>query len=249
MNPLCFLDLETTGVDREKDRIVQIAIIWRESKELGNFISYVNPEIPIPKGAIDIHGITDETVCNAPTFAEIAGNVMMTIGGKDIAGFNSLNFDVPLLFNELKRVGVAWDWKKHALIDVGNIMKRANPRTLEAACEMYLGMDHGRQAHAALDDAVATMKVFEEQQKRHELPTDRNKLMLYSNFDKPLLDITGKFTTNEHGEIVFNFGKHIGLPITDSLDYLEWMLKKDFPEDAKDICREALQTEQRNRTS
>jgi DNA polymerase-3 subunit epsilon len=239
--PIIFFDLETTGTDVQNDRIVEIALIRLSpdgQKYTDSFL--VNPGIPIPLEATEVHGITNDYVANAPKFVQIAKTLHTVFAGCDIAGFNSNRFDVPLLYNEFERAGIDWDLSDVNLIDVGNLFKIQEPRTLEAAYRFYVG-ESLDDAHSAFVDTEATVSVFEKMLVKYEdIPTDIDELAVYSNFGKKRLGISGHFTYNDSDEIVFNFGKYKDEPITRHLDYLEWMHRSDFPADTKKIIRSIL---------
>lgn len=241
MKPICFFDIESTGTSVENDRIVEISILKvSDSEQHESKTRKVNPGIPIPKGASDIHGILDEHVANEPKFAMIAKGVYSFIEGCDIAGFNSNRFDVPMLYNEFLRAGITWDYTKFRMIDVGNIYKIFEPRTLSAGVKFYLGREH-EGAHGAEPDVLATAQIFFEQVKRYQLPIDdMDQLQLISNFDKKILDLSGKFTYNKDNDVVFNFGPKIGVPVKLERGLVQWMLDRDFPLDTKEICFKIL---------
>jgi DNA polymerase-3 subunit epsilon len=157
------------------------------------------------------------------------------IEGCDIAGYCSNQFDVPLLAAEFRRCGIELDYASINLIDVGNIYKRLNPRTLSDAYESYTGMKLS-DAHSAEADIKATHDVLKQIFIAHpELSRDMTELALWSNHDKPILDLSGKFTTNTDGVIVYNFGKNKNIPVTQDMEYLNWMLNGDFARDTKKI--------------
>lgn len=244
-NPIIFFDLETTGVDTQRDRIVEICVIKRQADgQLETKTRRLNPTIPIPAGASEVHGIYDDDVKNEPTFKQIAKGIHDFIQGCDIAGFNSNAFDVPMLYAEFTRAGIDWDYKQHRFLDVGNMFKRLYPRSLEAAVEMFLGRKHDG-AHGAEPDTIATMEVFDffvnDTSFDAELPKNMNELELYCNYDKPILDVSGKFTTDKDGTIIFNFGKHKGEPASNHIDFLKWMLHKaNFANDTNKIITQIL---------
>jgi len=239
--PLVLIDFETTGLDVNKDHIVQIGI----KRILPNGFSdvwstLVNPQMPISKEATEKHGITDEMVKDAPTFAELAKTVMEIINGSDIAGYNILSFDMPLLYNEFLWVGIVWDYHNTRFVDSCNIARRKEPRSLEWATEFYCG-EKLDNAHHAMADADAAADVLLAQVERYtDIGNDVAALALYSNYDKPLLDFSGKFKTNDDGNIVFNFGGHKDEPIENHRDYLEWMLRSDFAADTKAVIKKYL---------
>lgn len=244
--PIAFIDIEATGLDLNTDRIVELSICKlhpdgaRETKT-----SRFNPERPIPPEVTEIHGIKDEDVANEPTFKQKAKAILEFISGCDLAGFNSNRFDIPLLYNEMARAGLKLEFEKVNMIDVGNIFKIQEPRTLEAAAKFYLGYDL-TNAHSAEADVNATVEVFLQQlQKYPEMPKDLAELARFSNYGSPVLDLQGKFIMNDKGVILLNFGKYKGQPATDHPDFLEWMLyKADFPADTCRIAREILQQDE-----
>lgn len=197
--------------------------------------------MPISKGASDVHGITldDERMKNAPTFREVAEAIYTFFEGADIGGFNIFNFDLPLLTNEFERVSKdfpVWDCE---FVDVANIYRRKEERTLSAAVQFYLGHPH-TDAHGALSDTEATLKVLLAQlEKYDDLPQDIKGLAFYSNYDSPILDFAGKFKIID-GKICYNFGKQRGTPVEEDTGLAEWMLTKDFPINSKKVAREIL---------
>lgn len=242
--PIVFFDLETTGVNTNEDRIVQIALMKVEwpinNLEPNGIVYYVNPGIPIPKEASEVHGITDEMVAKSPAFRDIINDILDYLDGCDIAGFNCLHFDVPLLYNEFARVGINWDWRKHKIIDVRNIFVQKEPRDLAAAVKFYCGKDI-EGAHDAMGDVASTYDVFlQHHLKYDDLPETAEELETFCNYGNAILDLGGKFKYDENGVVVFAFGKHINKPAASERGYLEWMLSKDFPEDTKQIIKQIL---------
>jgi len=240
-NPIAFIDIESTGVDRENDRIIELAVVkvfpdgTRETK-----CRRFNPGIPIPAGATAVHGITDADVAGLPAFSEFAQKFLDYIKGCDLGGFNSNNFDIPLLFNECSRAGIYFDYKAINMIDIGNIFKINEPRTLGAAVKLYLNKEHG-EAHSAEADAIATADVFFQQMEKYELPTTMPELALYSNYGNKLLDLSGKFVANENGDVLLNFGKYRGEKAVDHIDFLEWMVNRaSFNRDTVDVANEII---------
>ncbi|MBW7838422.1 MAG: 3'-5' exonuclease [Chitinophagaceae bacterium] len=238
--PICFIDLETTGLNTQDDRIIEIAIAkLHPNGDMEVKDSYVNPMIPISPEAQEVHGISDEQVKDCKKFHEIAGNILEFIKGCDLAGYNAIYFDFPMLLNELYRAGYNWNYRDHELIDVNNIFKISNPRNLTAAVRHYMNEDH-EGAHDARADAVATMGVFLKQLEIEDLPEDITEIAKFSNYGKEILDLSGKFTYNEEGEIIFNFGPHKGTVARNEPGFVGWMLKKDFANDTKSICMQIL---------
>lgn len=251
--PLCVFDLETTGLQITKDRIVQIAIIKilpDGSKKDLNLI--VNPEMVIPQEVIDIHGITNEHAAKAPTFKELAPQIISFIGDSDLAGFNSNKFDIPVLAEEFLRVNAKFDLSQRAFIDVQNIFHKMEQRTLVAAYKFYCGKTL-ENAHDAMYDTIATWEVLEKQIEQYELNTNVQALADLSRAgNHKILDMAGRIALNENNEVVYNFGKHKGKTIENIAKtepgYYGWMLEADFPLYTKSILRKSMEAiKERNR--
>ena len=240
--PLCFFDLETTGTDVSKDRIIEIAIIKvntdgsRESLEIR-----LNPGIPIPPESTLIHGITDEMVANEPKFKDKARNIYNFLKGCDLAGFNSDRFDIPLLVEELLRADLDFDFKNTKTIDVQNIFHKMEERTLSAALKFYCDKEL-TDAHTAIADANATLDVLLAQLDRYsELEPNVDFLNDFST-RKKTADFAGFLIYNKDDEICFGFGKHKGKKVNEILKeepgYFGWILNADFPRYTKKILTE-----------
>jgi DNA polymerase-3 subunit epsilon len=240
-HPLVFFDLETTGTDFVADRIVQIAVlkVFPDNAEESR-ARLINPGIPIPKAASDIHGITDDDVRNQPHFGEIAKSLFDFLSGSDLAGYNSNNFDIPFLVEEFARCGIAFPQEGTRLIDVCTIFKRKEERNLAAALKFYCGKTL-ENAHNAEADVRATREVFDGQLERYRdiAALSLDELHAYCNRGDHV-DYARKLAKNESGEIVFNFGKYKGQPVAAQVDYATWMLGGDFPEGTKMILRTIL---------
>ncbi|MGB2152992.1 MAG: exonuclease domain-containing protein, partial [Flavobacteriaceae bacterium] len=231
--PLCFFDLETTGVNVVKDRIVEIAVLKllpNGNKEGKTWL--VNPEMPIPKGASDVHGITDEKVADAPNFKTLAGEIYAFMKGCDWAGFNSDRFDIPMIAEEFMRAELDFDLKNHKTIDVQTIFHKMEQRTLSAALKFYCDKDL-INAHSAMADTEATYQVLLAQVERYE--ELENNLDFLSQFStrKRSLDVAGFIVLNKENQPCFSFGKHKGKKVTEILEtepgYFGWLLNADFP--------------------
>jgi DNA polymerase-3 subunit epsilon len=247
--PLVAFDLETTGTDIDKDRIVQIGVIRVEpdgSRRTWNQL--VNPEQPIPPAATAIHGISDDDVRDQPTFAQLRADVESWFAGADLAGYNSTRFDLPLLQAELRRTGsgLAFDGVRH--FDAMSIFHQMERRDLTAAYRFYCDKELVG-AHDALADVTATLDVLDAQVGRYdELDgADPDALHRFCNPDEgKFLDRTRKFAWNDAGQAVFTFGKYSGRTLQDvALDpqgrcYMDWMIGKDFTDEVKGILRGAL---------
>ncbi|MCG8696524.1 MAG: 3'-5' exonuclease [Bacteroidales bacterium] len=232
-NPIVFFDLETTGINVATDRIVEIGYLKvfpngnKESKTIR-----VNPTIPIPKQSSDIHGIKDEDVKDAPTFAELAKDIAKMIEGCDLAGFNSNKFDIPLLAEEMLRAEVDIDLKKRKFVDVQVIFQKKEPRTLSGAYKYYCKKDL-ENAHSAEADTLATYEVLKAQLDMYtDLVNDIDELSKFSSHNNNA-DFVGRIIYNENGEEQFNFGKYKGKTVKEVFDkdpaYYSWMMNNDFP--------------------
>lgn len=231
--PICFFDLETTGINVAKDRIVEIAIL--KVFPNGNKESHtwrVNPEMKIPDEVIKIHGISNEAVANEPTFKELSGRIYQFIKGCDLAGYNSNRFDIPLLAEEFLRAEIDFDIKNVLAIDVQTIFHKMEKRTLEAAYKFYCNKDL-IGAHSAEADTHATYEVLKSQLDKYpELENDTKKLAQFSA-QKKYADFAGFIAYDKKGLEVFAFGKHKGKCVEVVFDlepgYFGWILNADFP--------------------
>jgi len=243
--PLIFFDLETTGTDPATDRIVEISVLRvspggaRESKT-----RRINPERAIPAEATAVHGIRDEDVRDEPTFRQIARGLLEFLGDADLAGFNVVRFDLPLLDREFRDCGLELGLGARRVIDAMTIFHRMERRDLSAAVQFYLGRSHAG-AHAAEADVAATAEVLEAQLERYpDLPGSVAELDAWMRGGRlPGVDRSGKFVWQD-GEAVLAFGKHQGKPLRrvarEDPGYLEWVAKSDFPPDAKQVAADAL---------
>ena len=239
-NPLVFFDLETTGVNITRDRIVEISVlkVHPNGKEETK-TRRINPEMPIPPESTAIHGITDEDVKDCPTFKQVAKSFVDLLEGCDMAGFNSSRFDVPMLTEEFLRAGVDFDTDNRKFVDVQIIFHRKEQRTLEAAYAFYCNKKL-ENAHSAEADVIATYEVLKSQLDRYnDLENDINFLSKeYSSFNNNV-DLAGRIIFNDKGVEVFNFGKHRGKSVTEVLNkepsYYSWMMDGDFPRNTKQV--------------
>lgn len=232
-NPIIFFDLETTGIDIAKDRIVEICYIKVEPN--GNESSRtmrINPTVHIPEQASAIHGIYDADVQDCPTFKEAAPELARAFSGCDLAGFNSNRFDIPLLVEEFMRAGVLLDLTKRKFVDVQNIYHKLERRTLVAAYKYYCGKDL-TDAHSADADTRATYEVLKAQLDKYpdELKNDVAFLAEFSKMSNNV-DYAGRLVYNDKGEEVINFGKYKGRLLKDILvsdpSYYGWIQNADF---------------------
>ena len=239
-NPLIFFDLETTGVNAAKDKIVEISYIkvYPNGKEESNTIR-INPGRHIPEEATAVHHITDDDVKNCPSFKDVAKELSRVFEGCDIAGFNSNRFDLPLLVEEFLAAGVNIDMTKRKFIDVQTIFHKMEQRTLVAAYKFYCGKNL-EDAHSADADTRATYEVLKAQLDRYpSLQNDVDFLSEFSTQNKNV-DFAGRIIYNDKNVEVFNFGKHKGCPVEEvfrTIDrgYYDWMMQGDFPQDTKNV--------------
>jgi len=236
-NPLVFFDLETTGIDIVRDRIVEISYIkvYPNGKEETK-TQRINPGMPIPPASTAIHGITDDDVKNCPHFKEIAKTLAAQIEGCDLAGYNSNRFDIPMLAEEFLRADVNVDLTKRKFIDVQTIFHKMEQRTLSAAYKFYCNKSL-ENAHTASADTMATYEVLKAQLDRYpELENDVTFLSKFSSFNNNV-DFAGRMVYNDKGQEVFNFGKHKGQLVTEVFasdpNYYAWMMNGDFPLNTK----------------
>ncbi len=244
--PLVFFDLETTGLDIQTARIVEIAMIKLFSDDrTDSFLSLVNPEIPIPAGATKIHGINNLDVIDKPTISEISPDIHSFISNCDLAGYNIVNYDLPILINELKRGGIEFNTEHVKVIDVLRIFRLKERRDLSAAYRFYCNKEL-KDAHSALKDTQATLEILKAQsEKYHDLPQKIEALHQFCNQrDERFVDTDKKFIW-EQDEACFTFGKYKGHPLKKVVEldreYLEWMVKQDFSVEVQQIIASALQ--------
>jgi DNA polymerase-3 subunit epsilon len=260
--PLVVLDLETTGTDVGKDRIVEIAMIKvspdgsvvKKPEQRGSeHRILVNPEMPIPQEASLVHGVWDKDVEGKHTFKQLAPRLVQFLDNCDLAGFNSNRFDIPMLAEEFLRVGVDFGLEGRNLIDVQNIFHKMEQRTLRAAFKFYCGKELDG-AHEALPDTEATMEILLAQLERYQqstvldsmgeaigpVPTDMDELHVFCQ-RQPFADLVGRFVYDENGQVLFNFGQHKGKLVKEVLalnpGYFGWMMDADFPNYTKRTLR------------
>ncbi len=235
--PIAFFDLETTGTNVSKDRIIQIYIlkVHPNGKEEG--LGYlVNPQQPISKEVTELTGISDEDVQDKPTFKEIAQEIYDFIKDCDLAGFNSNRFDIPLLTEEFLRAGIDFDPSRRKMVDVQVIFHKMEKRDLSAAYKFYCGKDLDN-AHSAEADTRATYEILKKQLEKYadKLENDIDKLAEFSTYDNmgQKADLAGYIVYNDKKEPVINFGKFKGQRVIDVLKkepgYFDWIMKSDFP--------------------
>ncbi|BDD09796.1 DNA polymerase III subunit epsilon [Fulvitalea axinellae] len=247
--PLVFFDLETTGTNISHDKIVEYAFIKvMPNGDTVEKVSLVNPRIPIPEESSMIHGIRYEDIKDAPTFADVAQELSQFLGGCDLAGFNIIRFDAPVLVEEFTRVGMEFDVSDRKLVDAQKIFHMMEKRNLSAAYKFYCGKKL-EGAHGALADTQATLEVLCAQIERYEGQEAEDLQgnvvgIMENNVDRlhkislnKMVDLAGRLALNDNQVEIFNFGKHKGKPVLDVFDeepgYYDWMMRGDFPLDTK----------------
>ena len=231
--PVAFIDLETTGVSLSTDRIVEIAIIKvlpdaeRQVKR-----KLINPEMPIPNQSTEIHGISDEMVKDAPTFKQAGNEIKQFLENCDLGGYNSNRFDIPMLMEEFLRAGMEVDLSNRRMIDVQHIFYSMEPRTLTAAYKFYCQKELV-DAHSAEADVQATIDVLLAQIDRYKNLGNSIDSILEVIGEEKIVDYARRFSFDDKGREIFNFGKFKGRPVADVLktepQYYDWMMKGDFP--------------------
>lgn len=255
--PLCFFDLETTGIEITTARIVEIAIL----KVLPDgttqmYAKRVNPGIPIPAESTAIHGISDDDVKDAPTFQQIAREVLNFFDESDLAGFNSNKFDIPVLVEEFLRASIEFDFETRRFVDVQTIYHKMEQRNLSAAYKFYCNKIL-ENAHSAEADITATYEILKAQIGRYnELDNNVASLSEFSKGKNPSVDFANRIVSNEKGEAIFNFGKHKGRTLREVFStepgYYSWMMQGEFPLYTKKVITQVyqkLQNEKRNNPS
>lgn len=238
--PIVFFDIEATGLNISKDRIVEIALLKiHPDQERRQLTHRVHPQMHIPAKVTQIHGITDEMVAESPTFEQIAPELLQFIGSADLGGYNLVKFDLPMIMEEFMRTGKPLDMSKRKIIDVQRIFHKMEQRTLEAAYRFYCDKDLS-EAHTAEADTLATYEVLLGQLQRYEGKLENSIDQIYEFTGRPgaqMVDMAGRFVLNDKGVPVFNFGKHKGKPVAEVLEkepgYYDWMMQGDFPEHTK----------------
>lgn len=240
---ICFIDLETTGINVSNDRIVELAIVKimpDASKQIKRKL--VNPEMPIPEAATEVHGITDEMVHQAPTFKQIANEVKQFIEGADLAGYNSNRFDIPMLNEEFLRAGMSVNLENRKLLDVQKVFHMMEQRTLSAAYKFYCNKNL-EDAHSAEADASATWEILEAQLEKYPILGNSVESVVKFTGEDHIIDFARRFIY-DNGVEVFNFGKHKGKPVSQVLkeepQYYDWMMKGDFALHTKQKLTEML---------
>lgn len=261
--PLVFFDLETTGVNVGKDKIIEICMIKvmpdgkQEEKTLR-----INPGVKLSQEVIDITGITDSDLADKPSFKEVAQEIKEFIGDADLAGYNSNKFDVPLLVEEFLRIGVDFSLLGRNMIDIQNIFHKMESRTLSAAYKFYCNKNL-IDAHSAKGDTQATLEVLKAQLEKykdteytekngktyHPITNNVKQLAQFSKMNN-WVDLAGHIYLNDACVECFNFGKHKDKPVAEVFasepSYYDWMMKADFPLTTKQVIQRIFATMKRN---
>jgi DNA polymerase III subunit epsilon len=253
---IVFFDVETTGLNVIRDRILQIALIKLRpgTEEVEELTMLINPGIPISEESMGIHGITPKDLANKPLFHQVGKQIFDFIGDADLGGYNSNRFDIPMLLEEFHRAGFDFSLDNRRLIDVQRIFYRMEPRTLKAALNFYCKKDL-IDAHDALNDVRATIDVFKGQLEMYEgkdlkdeegntveepIKNDIQVLHDFTN-DIKTIDVTQRLKYNINNEIIFNFGKYINMTVKDVFTkdkgYYNWIMEKDFSVQVKQVIK------------
>jgi DNA polymerase III subunit epsilon len=243
--PLAVFDIEATGISPRADRIIELAIVkLMPDNSRAHHVFRMNPGMPIPPEASAIHGITDADVAGWPLFGSKAAEILEALAGCDLAGYNVLRYDIPMLVEEFARVNIKFDLEERRVVDAQRIFHRREPRDLTAALLFYCGDAH-LDAHGAEADALATIRVLEGEFRRYpDLPHTVADLADYCDpRDPSWVDRTGKLRW-VNGQVVINFGKKKGEPLRVSVEkdpgFINWILRSDFPRDTREIVEAAL---------
>lgn len=240
--PIAFLDIETTGINVSTDRIVEISVLKISPNGREEWLSTrINPGMPIPQKSTAIHGITDQDVAGSPTFKDIAKNLSAFLEGTDLAGYNAIKFDIPVLAEEFLRVNIDFNFRKRRYVDPQVIFHRKEQRTLGAAYQFYCRKELSN-AHSSKADTEAAYEVLKAQLDRYnDLENDIEKLADLSSFNN-IADFAGRIIYDENGIEIFNFGKHKGKSVEDVFkeepSYYSWIMNGDFPLYTKKILTE-----------
>ncbi len=261
---IVFFDIEATGLNVLKDRIIQIGLVkyFADGRPPVEVDMLINPGMHISQESIEVHGITADMVRSKPTFVQVADTLWSYFEGADIGGYNSDRFDIPMLMEEFNRAGKVLDLSKIRTLDVQKIFYKMEPRTLVAALSYYCGKKL-ENAHDALADVKATVDVFNGMISKYKgteyedaegniiaNPINGN-IKEIAGFlkDKKTVDVTNRLKYASDGSIVFNFGKYIGQPVAPVIyrdrQYYQWIMEKDFSIQVKQIVKNLLKEHER----
>ena len=237
--PLVIFDLETTGINTSKDRIVELYMIKvQPDGARTDLYQRYNPEIPIPPEITAIHGISDADVASEPFFKDKANELNQFLMNCDFAGFNSNKFDFPMLVEEFYRAGIDFEVSKRKFIDAQKIFHLMEPRNLSAAFKFYCSKELNN-AHSAKADTEATWEIIQSQLDRYTSLEPNIEYLHKFSGQNNLADLAGRLLYNDKQEVVFNFGKHKGKRVEDvfktDYGYYDWMMQGDFPLQTKKV--------------
>ncbi len=253
--PIAFFDIESTGTNVVKDRIVEICFYKvMPDGTTETRLRRINPGIPIPSEVTAIHGISNEDVANEPSFKQVAKSLHDYLKDCDLAGYNSNKFDVPMLIEEFLRCDIEFNVKNRYLVDVQNIFHKMEPRTLKAAYKFYCGKELV-DAHSAEADTIATYEILVSQIQRYNdeeytdnegkstKPIQNDVEALYQfSYNHRNVDLVGHIVYNAEQHECFNFGKHKGKTLENVFakepQYYDWMMNADFPLSTKNVIKE-----------
>jgi DNA polymerase-3 subunit epsilon len=241
--PIVFFDLETTGTDPAKDRIIELALVkLLPDGSRDKYVRRINPGMPIPPSSTEIHGITDEDVKDCKPFKQLAHEIYEWMRGCDMGGYNSSKFDLPLLAEEFLRAGVEVDLSDRHMVDVQQIFFKMESRSLSAAYAFYCNKQM-ENAHNAEADILATIEVLEAQLDKYtDLSKDVKTLNDFTQQDQ-YVDYARRIVMKD-GHPVFNFGKNKGRKVeevfTSEPQYYDWMMQADFALHTKQKISEIL---------
>jgi len=243
--PIIFIDLETTGLSKTQDRIIEISLIkYENGKTIDSYYSRFNPNgVPISKEALEKHKISLEDLLDEPLFNEKAQEIVNFIGDCDVGGYNIWYFDLPFLVEELLRANANFNHRNRNYIDPFLIYSKMEPRNLEAVYERFTGKNLS-DAHSAAADNGATIEIFQKMCEKYDLPKSNEEIEKLTIDRSSYVDLGGKFQLNKDGKIVFGFGKHKNKLVADvysfAPDYFDWMMSGDFPQDTKLIITKLI---------
>lgn len=240
--PIAFFDIEGTGLDISKDRIITIAIKRLSGDGSTQSAAWmVHPGFPIPKESTEIHGITDADVAHCPPFESVASEVLNFLFGCDLGGYNLRNYDIPLLYEEFSRAGLDWNLDGVHVIDASMIFRLKEPRDLTAAVAKYCGRKM-EDAHDAGADVQATIDVFFGQLAAYPDLREMNleQVATFSKGEDKRLDLAGKLALDKDGDPCFMVGNPRGRKVRDDISFGYWMLNKDFSNNTKTVLKKVL---------
>lgn len=242
---IVIFDIESTGIDTNTDRIVELAMMKCTHdfvRKTDTFTQRFNPEMPISKGASDVHGITNEMVKDAPLLKDKAAQIVKFIGNCDLGTFNGNKFDIPMFMSEMARCGVSFSVEGRRLLDFYKVFAEKEKRDLTAALKFYCNKEM-EDAHAAHADVDATFEIARGQIEMYDDVNSADDINILSGSESRV-DIAG-FMERIDGQVVFAVGKHKGTPVQQahSVDpgYFNW-LNKNSPQDTRNIVAMILNT-------